>query len=117
VHSLRQHTFIKDRTNMASQRRKDTNFFEKLSITSTSFVVKAKWNFTSLGLALMVESSNITDVIQYSFDGETVHGDLTPTMPSEGIIFDNRFENTVWFRRATAGSSVIVRVEAWRGTA
>lgn len=62
----------------------------------------------------MVESNDVTDVIQYSFDGETVHGDMTPTMPSEGIVFDNRFQNKVWFRRVTPGDAVLVRVEAWR---
>lgn len=99
---------------MALQRRKDSNFFGKYRVSSTSFEVVAIWNFTSIGIALMVESNDVTDVIQYSFDGETVHGDMTPTMPSEGIIFDNRFQSKVWFRRATPGDGVLVRVEAWR---
>lgn len=98
----------------AAKRRKDNNFFQKYRISSTSFEVVASWNFTSIGIALMVESDNREDVIQYSFDGETVHGDMTPTLPSEGIIFDNRFHSKVWFRRATPGDPVVVRVEAWR---
>lgn len=99
---------------MAMNRRKDSNFFGKYNVLSTSFEVVATWNFTSIGIALMVESNNVNDVIQYSFDGETVHGDMTPTMPSEGIVFDNRFQSKVWFRRATPGDSVLVRVESWR---
>jgi len=95
-------------------RRKDTNFFQKYRVSSTSFEVLASWNFTSVGIALMVESNNINDVIQYSFDGTNVHGDMTPTLPSEAIIFDNRFANKIWFRRATPGDPVVVRVEAWR---
>lgn len=102
---------------MGRKRRRNKNFFAKLSISTTSFGTlghKAKWDFNSVGLALLVESNESTDVVQYSFDGETVHGDLTPLLPSEGIVFDNRFENTVWFRRATPGDPVTVRVEAWQ---
>jgi len=100
---------------MATNRRKDINFFDKLYVSSTSFSDhRVGWNFTSVGIALMVESDNQADVIQYSFDGTTVHGDMTPLRPSEGIVFDNRFQNKVWFRRATPGDPVLVRVEAWR---
>lgn len=62
----------------------------------------------------MVESDDQSDVIQYSFDGVTVHGDMTPLRPSEGIIFDNRAQNRIWFRRVAPGNSVPVRIEAWR---
>ena len=95
-------------------RRKDTNFFEKFDVSSTSFDVLASWNFISVGLAVMVESNDSSDIVQYSFDGETVHGDMRPTFPSEAIIFDNRAQSKIWFRRATPGVAVIVRVEAWR---
>ena len=101
---------------MALNRRREKNFFTKLQISSTSFTTaqRAKWGFNSVGLALLVESNDATDVVQYSFDGTNVHGDLTPLLPSEGIVFDNRFENNVWFRRATPGDAVIVRIEAWQ---
>jgi hypothetical protein len=102
---------------MALTRRKDNNYFEKFSIQTTSFDIRARWSFTSIGIALMVESHNVEDVIQYSFDGSTVHGDLSPGFPSAAIVFDNRFENTVYFRRATPGDPVVVRVEAWRHNA
>lgn len=98
-----------------AKRFKDYNFFDKLYVSSTSFSDhRVKWNFTSVGIALMVESDDQNDVIQYSFDGKTVHGDMTPRRPSEGIVFDNRFHNAVWFRRAASGDPVLVRVEAWR---
>ena len=51
-------------------------------------------------------------VIQYSFNGNTIHGDLTPGTPTAAIIFDNRPINKIWFRLTAPGSS-IVRVEAW----
>lgn len=95
-------------------RRKGNNFFGKYNISSTSFNTLASWNFISIGIAIMVESDDSSDVIQYSFDGETVHGDMTPGKPSEGIIFDNRFASKIWFRREFQGSPVLVRVESWR---
>lgn len=99
---------------MATGRRKDSNFFEKFAVSSTSFDVLARWNFNSQGIALMVESNDSDDVVQYSFDGETVHGDMTPLLPSEAVMYDYRAQNKIWFRRATPGSPVTVRVEAWR---
>lgn len=96
------------------KRNRDVNFFEKLYVSSTVFDTVVTWNFNSVGIALMVQDDDATNVIQYSFDGETVHGDMVPTYPSEAIIFDNRLANKVWFRRATPGDSVLVRVEAWR---
>lgn len=96
-------------------RYKDINFFHKLDISTTNFEDGAvSWNFQSVGIALLVESSDATDIIEYSFDSTTVHGDLSPTLPSQGIIFDNRSQSKVWFRRKTAGAAVTVRVEAWR---
>lgn len=100
---------------ITGRRRKDNNFFDKLAVSSTSFEDhRVGWNFTSVGIAVMIESNNILDVVQYSFDGETVHGDMTPTLPSEAIIFDNRMHNKIWFRRATPGDPVVTRIEAWR---
>lgn len=95
------------------KRRRDTNYFHKFHVSDTTFKMYAVWNFNSTGIALMIESDDKTDVIQYSFDGETVHGDMTPKMPSEAIIFDNRTQSKIWFRRATPGVAVLVRVEAW----
>jgi len=100
---------------MASMKKwKDINYFHKFHVASTEFKLFATWNFTSVGIALMVESNNSADVIEYSFDGETVHGDMTPKMPSEAIIFDNRAQSKIWFRRVIPGIPVLVRVEAWR---
>ena len=101
---------------MPLERRRTKNFFTKLNITGTDFVEaqRAVWSFNSVGIALLVESTSTSDVVQYSFDGETVHGDLTPTTASEGIIFDNRYESNVWFRRVSLGGPVLVRIESWQ---
>lgn len=101
-----------------AKRHKDNNFFDKLEVSATNFLAhQVRWNFTSVGIAVMTESNDDSDIVQYSFDGETVHGDMRPTFPSEAIIFDNRFHSRIYFRRATAGNPVIVRIEAWRHAA
>jgi hypothetical protein len=53
-----------------------------------------------------------THVVQYSFDGATLHGDLDPADASQGLSFDGRCECKVWFRALDGYGDV--RVEAWR---
>lgn len=88
------------------------NFFHKLSVSSTEFT-KLSWAFNSAGILLLNLSPTPADIIQYSFDGTTVHGDLVPGTPAAGLAFDNRVESAIFFRLAIAGSGVLVRVEAW----
>ena len=102
---------------MALLRNKNNNFFNKINVNSGTFSdYKLSWNFNSIGLALMIESTNSDDIVQYSFDGITVHGDMRATYPSESLMFDNRFVDSIWFRLAPEGRgvSVITRIEAWR---
>ena len=91
------------------------NFFTKINVTSTSFASHlVSWNFNSIGFSFLNEADARAVVVEYSFDGTTVHGDLTPLLPSEGIVFDNRMVSKVWFRLVTAGTPALVRVEAWK---
>jgi hypothetical protein len=100
---------------MNKHTQKKHNFFNKASVSTTSFADCAvSWDFISAGFMLLNESSTAADIIEYSFDGgETVHGDLSPSLPSAGLGFDNRHENAIYFRRKTAGVAVSVRIEAW----
>lgn len=89
------------------------NFFNRIVINTTNFTLGGSWSFNSAGLILLVESTSSLDIIEYSFDGTTVHGDLTPGTPSQGISFDNRHECTVFLRRSFEGGDVTVRIESW----
>ncbi len=51
-------------------------------------------------------------VIQYSFNGINVHGDLNSNDPSIGLAFDGRCESKVFFRALDGYGTV--RVEAWK---
>ena len=54
-----------------------------------------------------------TGRIEYSFNGNTVHGDMTAGTPTAAMFFDNRPVFAIWFR-LVSGDGGPVRVEGWR---
>lgn len=53
-------------------------------------------------------------VVEYSFNGDTVHGDLQIGTPTEAIFFDNRPISKIYFKAKTpAALGSIVRIEGW----
>lgn len=90
------------------------NFFDRRAVSSTNFEDnKFSWSFISAGIILENESTTSGDVLEYSFDAETVHGTLDPDLPTAALAFNNRHESKIYIRRQSAGSAVTVRVEAW----
>ena len=86
------------------------NYFKIITVNTSSFPVdpQVSFAFNSQGIILYNRG---TSVVEYSFDGVNVHGDLDPTDSTAGISFDHRVECKIFFR--TAGASQTVRVEAW----
>lgn len=91
---------------------KDFNQFTKPTITNSSFPVDADVFFNFRGLVSFSLVNEGSGVIDYSFNGTTVHGDLTPGTPTAAIFFDNRRVPCIWFR-LKSGAASVVRVEAW----
>lgn len=89
---------------------KDFNFFTKITVTDTSFPTDAQVVIPFAGQSGFSLVNEGATVIEYSFNGITLHGDLTPGTPTAAIIFDDRRIPAIWFR---ASSSSSVRVEAW----
>jgi len=102
------------------------NFFKRLSVSWTQFGALDGYTiadgygpdivipFISQSLLLITEGSGTSNVVEYSFDGITVHGDLTPTKKTEMLLFDNRAINFVWFRiKSGSTGPVDIRIEAW----
>lgn len=55
-----------------------------------------------------------TGVVEYSFNGNTVHGELDSTNVTKGLAFDNRVISLIWFRVKTGSTGPItVSVQAW----
>jgi hypothetical protein len=113
--------FPNDRSNdpkAAIDYGRDFNFFQKLTVTSTTFNADADMVilFPSYTVTFQLESGSGSPALQYSFNGNTIHGDMTA--PSGGLIFSSNlvFENRqickIWWR-APGGGSPVVRVEAW----
>ena len=90
----------------------DKNFFSKTTVSNTDFETEATVvifiRTSLLNLSFINEGNN---VLEYSFNGNTLHGDLTPSTPSESLSFSGRNYSKIWFR-APSGASAL-RVEAW----
>ena len=87
------------------------DFFTKVTVNDAAFpdtetvLINVKW---LKGFSISNEG---TAVVEYSFNGTHVHGDLTPGKASESIFFDGRQRYKIWLRTATPGQ--VVRIEAW----
>ena len=96
----------------------DFNFFQKLTITATSFGGTSVdgyqpdivLTFPTQGISFLNEDS--TSIVEVSFNGNTVHDELNPTLPSQGTTYDNRSVSMIWFR-LKSGSSAVVSIRAW----
>lgn len=93
---------------------RDFNFFQKFIISSTSFNEEADGIIKFSTNCVMMLLENTTGVVEYSFNGNTVHGELNAALPSRGVAFDNRIISKIWFRIASGSPSPLtVRVDAW----
>ncbi|HVI42664.1 MAG TPA: hypothetical protein VM577_18590 [Anaerovoracaceae bacterium] len=90
----------------------DFNFFQKVTVSSATFGTQSDVVFNFKGRASFTFSNEGSGVIEYSFNGTNLHGDMTPGTASAALSFDNRQGFAVWFR-LKSGASSIVRVEAW----
>jgi hypothetical protein len=90
---------------------KDFNFFTKVNVSNAVFAESSDVIFNFRGqfsFSLINEGSGI---VEYSFNGSVLHGDMKPGSPSEALFFDNRRVSKIWFR-ALSGTNTI-RIEAW----
>lgn len=90
---------------------KDYNYFARLPISSSSFSTNSDVTFAFSGnpsFSLINEGSG---VIEYSFNGSSVAGDLVPGTPSAAMAFNHRGYSSVWFK-LKSGSASNLRIEA-----
>lgn len=93
---------------------RDFNFYNKFTVTSTTFQEEADGIITFSTNCVMMLLENSTGIVEYSFNGNTVHGELNAALPSRGIAFDNRVISKLWLRiKAGSPSPLTVRVDAW----
>lgn len=93
---------------------RDDSFFDQLTFANTNFKQKADVvvNIKYVDSFYMINTGD--EVIQYSFNGTDVHGDMTPGKGSEALSFTNRRVDHIWFR-SPSGNSASVSVGGWAG--
>ena len=98
---------------------RDFNFFQKVAVSATTFGGGSVdgyqpdiiITFTTQGALFLNEGSG---VVEYSFNGTTVHGELDSGGASKGLSFDNRVISMIWFRVKSGSSGPItISVQAW----
>ena len=89
----------------------DYNYFKKLTVNNLQFNTDADViiTFKTSGLILHTESAG---TVEYSMNGNTVHGELVFGSNRATLNFTNRNACMIWFR-LKSGSNVPVSVEAW----
>lgn len=92
---------------------KDFNHFERINVTAVAFGEYAdtqfKFRCSNMSFSLVWEG---TGTIEYSFNGNTVHGDMQNGVSTATLIFENRVVPGIWFR-VKSGSGGNVRIEGW----
>lgn len=98
--------------NLIKPTTKIFNFFDRFTVSTSNFSdTPVSWNFISCGIALLNEGAS-GNIVEYSFDGVNVHGDMDPDKPTAGMMFDARHLNKLYLR-LKSGTSAAVRVEVW----
>jgi hypothetical protein len=91
----------------------DYNTFERITVDGYAFSTDPNvifdYRHSNLSFSMVWEG---TGVIQYSFNGSTVHGDMTSGAATAAMFFDDRPIGKIWFRIST-GVGGTVRVEGW----
>ncbi len=101
---------------------RDWNYFQKVSVTATTFgggsvdgyQPDMVITFTSQSAIFLNEAT--TGVVEYSFNGTTVHGELDGSTGSltKMLTFNNRVISKIWFRVKSGSSGpMTVSVRAW----
>jgi hypothetical protein len=70
--------------------------------------------FTNLTAAGTGNTLVANSVLEYSFDGNTVHGELGSCFQNVSLTFQNRVISTIWFRVQSGSTGTPnVSVQAW----
>lgn len=108
---------------------KDYNFYKEITVSSSVFGGDTApdgysttdgydcnafiW-FPTQGVMFLNQGLTSSQVVEVSFNGNTLHDVLDPTQPSKAIVYDNRVISKIWFRiRSGSSGPVTVSIRAW----
>jgi hypothetical protein len=115
-------------TGVTKYQGRDYNYFNKFTVTWSNFGGGNNGNpdgfisfstqsmqFINLTVAQMASPTYPgTSVVEYSFNGTTVHGELGSCLQNTYLDFENRVASLIWFRLQSGSSgTVVVSVQAW----
>lgn len=85
----------------------DHNFFEVITVSNANFNYLSDLYipFSTYTVTFQLQSGT---TVYYSFNGNTIHGNMTDGYASASLTFENRVISGIWFK-----GSGVVRVEAW----
>ena len=89
---------------------RDFNYYKKLTVSSGTFTSNSDViiTFPTYTVNFSLES---TGVVQYSFNGTDIHGEMDSTKSSKDLSFQNRQVTKIWFKLISGAGTV--RIEAW----
>lgn len=97
----------------------DFNYYQKFNVSATDFgstsvdgnQPDAIITFPTQNVLFFNEG---TGVVEYSFNGTTVHGEMDSTQASKSLAFPSRVISMIWFRvRSGSSGPITIRVDAW----
>jgi|2_EtaG_2_1085320.scaffolds.fasta_scaffold106925_2 hypothetical protein len=89
------------------------NYFRNQLVDGYAFPARPQTTFNFLSRGFSFVNLGASSTLEYSFDGYNVHGNLVAGSSYAGLVFDNRLEDRVWWRRGATSPATTVRVEAW----
>jgi hypothetical protein len=102
---------------------RDHNFYQSETVTATTFGggsvdgYQPDMIITFPTYGIMFTNETTGQVVEYSFNGTTVHGVLdgtsAPISTTRVVMFNNRVVSLIWFRVKAGSSSAVVTVTAW----
>jgi hypothetical protein len=104
---------------------RDWNFFQKKDISLTAFGADSidgyqpdmLITFSTQGIIFTNETApGAGKIVEYSFNGTTVHGELdaAATSLTKQLIFNNRTVAKIWFRvKSGSTGPITISVQAW----
>lgn len=91
---------------------KDFNYFRKITVSGASFPTDADVVIPIRGRVSLTLNNEGSGVVEYSFNGTNLHGDMTPGEGSENLKFEDRQVAFIWLR-LKSGAASSIRIEAW----
>ena len=99
----------------------DRNFYQALTITNTTFGGDSIDGYqpsticTTPNHNFILTNESSGQIVEYSFNGNTIHGilDGTATSTTRSLTFLNRSVSLIWFRIKTGSSSANITITAW----